>query len=363
MTSLKERFRKVFHWQEVEKIPDVEFGYWDETISFWHNQGLPEFLKTNVDIEKYLYLEGLESIPTLPVSTGIFPSFERKIIEKKNDREIIIDEEGNLCEISESFSSIPKYIKYGLETKKDWQRYKNKRLNYKDTGRIGNIKNVAGEADRNGYPLKFFAGSLYGWLRNWMGLENLSIALITEKKWVEEMMEHLTEMIVYLVEKSLPGVHIDFAWWWEDMCYNAGPLISPGLFEELMVPRYRRITDVLKKYGVDVNILDCDGKIYELVPGWLSAGINCMFPVESAHTDPCILRKEYGRDLLMIGGVNKIEVAKGRDAIDKEIGKLRSLIEQGGYIPCFDHRVPPDVSFENYVYYLKKKREILGLKN
>jgi uroporphyrinogen decarboxylase len=136
-------------------------------------------------------------------------------------------------------------------------------------------------------------------------------------------------------------------------------LISPEIFDELMVLRYKRITETLKKYGTDVNILDCDGCIYELVPGWLEGGINCMFPIEAAHTDPLKLREEYGEQVLLFGGVNKVQLAKGRDAIDREMERLRPLVEKGGYIPCVDHRVPPDVSFENYCYYVEKKQDIL----
>jgi uroporphyrinogen decarboxylase len=49
----------------------------------------------------------------------------------------------------------------------------------------------------------------------------------------------------------------------------------------------------------------------------------------------------------------------GRDAIDRELEKLHPLVERGGYLPCVDHRVPPDVTYENYLYYLEKKKAIL----
>jgi uroporphyrinogen decarboxylase len=136
-------------------------------------------------------------------------------------------------------------------------------------------------------------------------------------------------------------------------------LVSPKIVEELMVPRYKRITDALRKHNIDVNLLDCDGRIYELVPLWLKGGINCMFPIEALHTDAVKLRKEYGKDLLLVGGVDKIELAKGKEATDRELERLRPLMEDGGYIPTVDHRVPPDVSFENYLYYLEKRKEML----
>ncbi len=84
-----------------------------------------------------------------------------------------------------------------------------------------------------------------------------------------------------------------------------------------------------------------------------------MFPIESVHTDPVRLRQEYDRDILLMGGVNKVQLAKGKETIDEELKRLRPLVEKGGYIPTVDHRVPPDVSFENYLYYLEKKKEIL----
>ena len=375
MSTTRDRFNKVMHWQKADRIPNMDFGYWGETIIAWHKQGLPESVKTDVDLERYLKLEGAEIIPDVPVISGLYPSFEHKVLEDKTDHQIIRDTEGNICEVSKSSVSIPKYIKYGLETRRDWERYKKERLDYTRADRIGNVRAVIDNAHKAGMPVRIYAGSLYGRLRNWMGMENLAIAIMTDKEWVEEMMEHLTEMTLYLIENSLKDVNktgaslqspaldagngVDMAWWWEDMCYNRGPLISPKLFGELMVPRYKRITDALKKNNIDVNILDCDGRIYELVPGWLEAGINCMFPIEAAHTDPIKLRAEYGDNVLLFGGVNKIALINGKDAIDRELERLHPLAQRGGYIPCVDHRVPPDVTFENYLYYLEKKKEIL----
>ena len=357
--NTRERFKKVLHWEKPDRVPDMEFGYWDETIQLWHSQGLPDEVNTNEEVERYLGLEGSETIPCLPVINGLHPFFPYQELEDLGDHKIIQDPEGNICKTSKQGGSIPQYIKYGIETYEDWERYQKERLDYTRSDRIGDIQKAVEEAHVIGMPVRFNAGSLYGVLRNWMGVERFSIALLTEKKWVIEMMDHLTEMTLFLIEKSLPGIQVDVAWWWEDMCYNQGPLLSPQLFEELLVPRYRLITDCLKKYKVDVNILDCDGKIYQLVPGWLKGGINCMFPIEAAHTSPLELRKKYENQVLLFGGVNKVELAKGKNTIDQEMNRLCPLVKAGGYIPCVDHRVPPDISFENYLYYLEKKREIL----
>lgn len=357
--TTQERYYRIMHWQKPDRVPNMEFGYWDETIEKWHAQGLPAYVKTNQDVERYLGLEGVEIIPWLPVKNGLFPRFDYRVLEDGSDYRIYQNEEGIICQSPKFGETIPRYLKFGIETRDDWERYRTERLDPNFAERIGDVRAAIAEAHNTGMPIRFDAGSLYGVLRNWMGVENLSIAIMTDRDWVEEMMEHLTQLTLQLIEQSLPGIRVDMAWWWEDMCYNRGPLISPKLFQELMVPRYKRITAALQKYGVDINVLDCDGCIYELVPGWLEAGINCMFPIEALHTDPILLRQRYGNAILLMGGVDKTALIKGKEAIDRELERIAPLVAQGGYIPMVDHRVPSDVSFENYIYYLEQKKKIL----
>jgi uroporphyrinogen decarboxylase len=158
------------------------------------------------------------------------------------------------------------------------------------------------------------------------------------------------------------GVKFDGASMWEDMAYNAGPLLSPTHFERYLVPQYQRITSLLRRYGVDVIWVDCDGLIDSLIPLWLKAGVNCMFPIEVGtwNADPVKLRAQYGKDLLMMGGMDKHLLQHGPAAIEREIRRLTPLVESGGYIPMPDHRVPPDVPLENYLFYCQKIREIWG---
>ena len=359
----RERLLKVFRFEKVGMLPNYDFGYWGETIERWHKEGLPEDVRTNQDVERYLGLEGYELIPSLPINIGLYPYFEEKVLEDKGDHLIVQDGAGVIYEKHKTSASIPKYLKFPIETRSDWERFRDEHLDPDYPGRIDpDIRQKAELWRKEGWPIKVNGGSLYGWLRDWMGVENVSIAIMTEKAWVEEMMEHLTNLTLLVLERIPEGTPVDYAHWWEDMCFNHGPLISPKLFEELMVPRYKRITDFLReRFGITVSVLDCDGQIYQLVPGWLRGGINCMFPIEAAHTDPLVLRERHGHQVLLIGGVDKRALIAGKEAIDRELERLIPLVEDGGYIPTVDHRVPPDVSFENYCYYLEKKQDILKL--
>ena len=69
-----------------------------------------------------------------------------------------------------------------------------------------------------------------------------------------------------------------------------------------------------------------------------------------------------GQDLIIGGAIDKRALIKGKGSIREEvISKLPFLLEQGGYFPSVDHLVPPDVPWENYIYFINTMREIAGL--
>jgi len=356
----RERFLRTMQYKDVDRVPDFEFGYWRETIDRWHREGLPLHLNSNAEIEDYFQLEGWDNIEMLPVRTGLWPPPPQRRLQDLGDSVVIDDGLGGIYVAKKWKSTPPLYKRYPLKSREDWERLR--RFFDPDTpGRMPlNWNEVVKSLKDRDYPVGIFVGSLYGWLRNLMGVRGISIAFYKDPDWVAEMMNTLVELWITLIRRALRDVKVDFAAWWEDMCYNHGPLLGVDLFEEFMVPRYRRVTEVLKEYGVKVNVLDCDGKIDALVPGWLKAGINCMLPVEVRCSDPLKLREERSRKLLMIGGVNKFALIKGRKAVEEELERLKPLIEEGGYIPMVDHRVPPEVSLKSYVDYLKAKRKIIG---
>ncbi|MGD9081067.1 MAG: hypothetical protein PVG96_17105, partial [Desulfobacterales bacterium] len=86
----------------------------------------------------------------------------------------------------------------------------------------------------------------------------------------------------------------------------------------------------------------------------LKWGFNCLWACEVNIDvmDYRSLRKEFGRDLRLIGGIDLDALRKDKAAIRQEIEeKVPPLIAEGGFIPLADGRVRADVPFENYVYY------------
>ena len=175
------------------------------------------------------------------------------------------------------------------------------------------------------------------------------------------MCDFIADNIIATCQRALEDVEVDFFFWHEDFAYNSGPLVSPKIFKDFLLQRYRRVNDFLRAHGVDIIFLDSDGNLTALIPLLLEAGINGLFPCEcAAQQDPIELRKEFGRDLLLWGGIDKRALTADQKTIKHElISKLPYLIESGGYIPTLDHFVPPDVSYQNFLFYLDLKRKIL----
>jgi uroporphyrinogen decarboxylase len=96
-----------------------------------------------------------------------------------------------------------------------------------------------------------------------------------------------------------------------------------------------------------------------LLPTWFNNGVNTMFPIEVGTWNANIApwREKYGKELRGVGGMDKKVFCYDHAAINREIERLKPLVALGGYIPCPDHRIPPDAKWENVQYYCECMRK------
>jgi len=130
-----------------------------------------------------------------------------------------------------------------------------------------------------------------------------------------------------------------------------------------MVPRYKKVTELLHSAGVNSIFVDSDGNLRALIPLWLEAGINGFWPLEcAAGNDAVALRKQYGKDIILAGNIDKRAFLKTEDVLREEVmAKVPFLLASGGYFPSIDHLVPPDVPFRMYQYFINTLRDVAGL--
>lgn len=367
----RQRFLATMHYQPRDRSPISDFGFWEETIPIWHDQGLPAHIHYSYDDSNHLEYFGMDfGIDELSHATdiklGLCPDFEEIVIEDQGDHEVVQQADGVRVRRRKFMGSIPQHQGHLLTDRQSWETHYKPKLDPTHPARLPNDWNdrVQRWKEPNREEILVIpGGSVYGWLRNWMGIEGISYLIYDDPELFGEMVETVGDCIIGTLERALAsGAQFDACGMWEDMAYRAGPLINPKHFKQYLVPQYRRITDLMHKHGVDTIWLDCDGKIDALIPLWLDAGVNCMFPLEIGTwgADPIQYRQQYGKELLMMGGFDKHVLQKGPTEIEAEVRRLAPLVEEGGYIGFCDHRVPPDVKLQDYIFYLEKVREIWG---
>ena len=358
--TLRERWRRTMFFQNVDTKPNFEFGYWKDTLKGWHKEGLPE--EINNEAKAYDYF-GIEKWRTAPVDVmGLRPGFEHKVLEETEQTVIYIDAaSGAKAEINKfGHKSIPHFLEFRLQDRSSWEGFK-ERLQY-DPGRYpDNWAELISAYRQRDYPLAVPIGSLIGRPRNWIGFENIALMIYDDPELLEDIVETLCSLVCNTLERALQDVEFDFAAGWEDICFNSGPIVGVDFMRDVVQPRYKRITDLLNKHGCHIAWTDCDGNILPILDVFREGGINCTFPTEvHAGTDPVLLRQRWP-DIRIQGGFCKMRLAESKDAIRTEIERIAPLVHAGGFIPGVDHRVQADVPLENYKYYLKLKRDILGV--
>jgi uroporphyrinogen decarboxylase len=256
------------------------------------------------------------------------------------------------------------FLSFPIKNRADWEIYKAAHLDPDDPRRLQtNWREKGREWIEKGYPIQlgyFPDAGVFGPYRWLMGDEEGLVALKTMPDLAHEIMDHITTLYLTVWEQVVAEVRVDVIHLWEDMCYVAGPLISPKMWEEFLGPNYRRIKAFALKHNILVISVDTDGQPERITPAMIRAGVNLLFPLEVAAG--CDINDWQRRfpELAFSGAIDKRVLALGPAAIDAELERIRPALERGKYIPDLDHLIPDDVSWENYCYFAQALKRMVG---
>ncbi len=339
------------NFEKPDVFPMMEFmGYWPETKAAWEDAA-----GTRELIDHF----GLVKSQHLPIDFNPMPAFEEKILEETESHIIMIDKTGctKMIENKDDCSSMPHYIDFPIKSRTDFESMK-ERLDGAD--HINRYPSNWSESVHNykqrDYPLGVSIRGPFAFCRDFVNFQDLMLMVYDDPGLLKDMMSFQVDFTILLWDKLLNEVDLDFIYIGEDMAYKNGPMFSPDMFNELLSPLYRKLTAFLRSNGVNIMILDSDGDVRSLLDLYVNSGFTCILPLERvAGMNPVIVREQYP-ELRMFGGIDKLKVSKGGDIMMEEVANAVKAADKGGYIPCFDHSVPPIISYEDYKAYL----EILG---
>ena len=356
----RERILDTLLGRKTDRAPYTSgMGMWGETWERWKEEcGSPD-----INLHEYFgFDEGINYISdNNGIRLGINPWFETEVLEERERSVIYRDRYGIVSEQMKGRSTIPNYLDYPVKDWESWKKLKEERLNIENTQRLPeNIKELAEYLNNSGafISLGSYPYGLFGTCRDFMGVEALLIAFIEEPELVADMMNHLTDLWLSVYAKAVKYIKFDMIHIWEDMSGKQGSLISPKMIKEFMLPNYRRIKKFCENNNIEILSVDTDGNVGELVPVFMSAGVNFIYPFEvAAGSDILEFRRQYP-ELGIMGGIDKREIAKTKKEIDKQIEIIDEMLNYGRYIPSIDHLVHPEVSWENFCYFNKCLKEV-----
>jgi uroporphyrinogen decarboxylase len=163
-----------------------------------------------------------------------------------------------------------------------------------------------------------------------MGFERFFVRLVDDPSFVHKLLQARTEWCIAKYQKAI-NLGVDVAVLGDDAGHNNGPMISPRMWRELILPYHRRIVEEL-----DVPVIwHSDGAIESLLPMAIEAGFVGVHALEpTAGIDLGKVKREFGRDLVLVGNVDLTVLCNSDlDAVREEVARcIKQAAAGGGYM-------------------------------
>ncbi len=357
-----------------ERVPGAplyrrEFGYY--VMERWRREG---YVTDDTDLAELFMFDppGTHNLGQLGWCEAAFiPAYEECVVEACGDYEVVQDNAGRYVRYFAGRRNgfMPTYERHPVHDRRSWEEDVLPRLDPAAPERFADLDARMEYAQREaaqGFIVTQNVIGGYMYLRSLMGPEDTLVMFHDDPGLIHSCMEAWFALADAVIARHQEHVTIDELFLAEDICYNHGPLISPDMMRESLLPYYRQLTDNIRRRQIDASRhlyvqIDTDGFAEAAIPVYREIGVDVMSPFEvAAGCDVVRVGNEYP-DMVLTGGIDKRILAEGKSAIDAELERIiPTMRERGGYIPTCDHGVPEEVSFDDYMHYRRRVVELGG---
>jgi uroporphyrinogen decarboxylase len=213
--------------------------------------------------------------------------------------------------------------------------------------------------EHTGYALvgsAVIGGGIFEQPARTMGLENFLMALVSEPRFADRLMERITDIYIESCSNYLDqvGQYLQVFTYWDDVCSQHGWLIAPDVYRRVIKPKQRRLLEAIKrKTDAKVYYHSC-GAAFDLIPDLIELGFDILNPVQvsARGMDTERLKAEYGRDITFWGGVDTqyvLPFGKPHEVADEVKRRIDDLAPGGGFVLAAVHNIQAFVPPENIV--------------
>ena len=297
-------------------------------------------------------------------NTGAINTQKEIVLEETSEYRISRDSWGRTVKLIKGTATIPLPLTYTVKNMDDWLKVK-PMFEYSRSRVDHDAINQAKDFQKKGSMVKASIPGGYNLPRELMGEEQVCLCYYDDPELMHDILDTASETSFRVLEEISGLITIDCLTVHEDMAGKGGPMIGPALVSEFIAPYYRRIWDLLNSRGTKLFAQDSDGDMNPVLTVFADAGVNLFYPCEpAAGMDTVEIRKKYWKRFAMLGGIDKHVLRKSREEIKNELEyKLQDSMRGGGMCFSLDHRIPNGTPLENYRYYVKTAREILGIES
>jgi uroporphyrinogen decarboxylase len=359
----RERVHLALDHKEADRVPRYD-AFWDETIEQYKSElGLLEST-TLSEIGDHFDFD----IVVFALDNSM--RFEAKVVEEDEEM-IVINDRCGYSARKRKKSPLSEFFNHVNKDYATWQTMRHRfSLEKTDSSRVDRdgfflrttpvpsweeAKKAFEEEYKNGKFLMLQGYGVFEGTWRHRGYENLLMDLVLDEKYTHEMFEAIIDLTIDTLTFAMEiGIKPDGYWVVDDLGSTRAPLFSPETYRKMVLPHHRKLGDFLRKNGIRYLMHSC-GNIESFIPGFIEAGIEAIQPLQAnTEMDLCRLKRLYGNDITFWGNISNQEIAKGYEAIEKEVAaKLPVAMKGGGYIYHSDHSIPSDTPVEYFQHVMK----------
>ncbi len=164
-----------------------------------------------------------------------------------------------------------------------------------------------------GMKLIAWSDGIYEFFPKNIGYERFCYALNDDPAFVQAVLDEVGRRAVAAYARVAAHPAVGAIWLADDLGYTEGLLWSPALMRRYLFPWYSKLGEIARAHAMPL-IFHSDGRLWEIVPDLIAAGVNALQPIEPKAWDAAEVKRRYGDRLCIMGTMDLDLLCRGTTA-------------------------------------------------